>query len=94
MRESIVVTRHPALVQYLIELGLVPEGTPIVAHATVDFIMGKDVYGVLPLRLAVHAARVIEVPLDIPAELRGKELSLEQVKKYAGEPQAYTVRRA
>jgi len=91
MRESIVVTRHPALVQYLIELGLVPEGTPVVAHATAGDVKGKDVYGVLPLRLAVHARRVVEVPLDIPAELRGKELSLEQVKKYAGEPRAYVV---
>ena len=91
MNKSIVVTRHPALVTYLIEIGLVPEGTPIVAHATVDDVMGKNVFGVPPLRLAVHARRVIEVPLDIPAEMRGVELTLEQVREYASTPVAYIV---
>ena len=41
--------------------------------------MGKHVFGVLPMRLAALAGRFTEVTLQVPAELRGKELTLEEV---------------
>ena len=80
---EIVVTRHPALVDYLVEEGVIPEGTPVIAHAATEDVRGKDVIGVLPLSLASLANTVTEVKLDIPAEKRGQELSLEEVRAYA-----------
>ena len=78
--DTIIITRHPALLQYLLELGVVPEGTPVLSHATVEDVRDKHVYGVLPMRLAAEAAALTEVSMNVPAEWRGTELSLEQIK--------------
>ena len=89
---NIVITRHPALVEYLVETGLVPADAPCISHAEASDVAGKHVIGVLPLRLAAMAQSITEIPLDIPAELRGQELTIEQVRRYAGEPVRYFVR--
>ena len=92
MTDVIVITRHLALLEYLAEAGLVPADAPCISHADAAQVDGKHVIGVLPLRLAALAASVTEVPLDIPAELRGQELTVEQVRQYAGEPVRYVIR--
>ena len=89
----VVVTRHPALVEYLTELGVVPAGTEVVTHATAEQVRGRHVFGVLPLHLAAEAASVTEVTLRVPAELRGVELTLEQVRQFAGPLVEYNVSR-
>lgn len=90
--ETVVVTRHKGLVVYLQELGLTTPDTPILEHATPDLISGKHVIGVLPLWLAACADQVTEVPINIPVELRGQELSADQMREWAGVPVTYTVR--
>ena len=78
----VVVTRHPGLVEWLIRANLINQDTPVIAHATVDDVLGKHVIGVLPMSLACHVQAVTEVALTIPAEMRGKELSIDQVEEY------------
>jgi putative CRISPR-associated protein (TIGR02620 family) len=89
--ETVIITRHPALVDYLIDAGICAEETPVIAHATSSDIAEKHVIGVLPINLAALAAKVTVVPLALPQELRGVELSLEQVRQYAGPPETYRV---
>lgn len=89
---DLVVTRHPGLVEYLRELGLATEEVVVVSHATPETVAGKRVCGVLPHNLSCLCESFTEVPLTLPAELRGKELTLEQVRRYAGKPVTYTVR--
>lgn len=89
----VVVTRHSALVEYLTELGVVPTGAEVVTHATAEQVRGRHVFGVLPLHLAAEAASVTEVTLRVPAELRGVELTLEQVRQFAGPLVEYKVSR-
>jgi hypothetical protein len=91
--ETVVVTRHPALVEYLVEIGLVEEGVEVVSHADEDAVRGRHVVGVLPLRLAALAASITEVPLILPPELRGVELTLDQIRPHAGEATTYVVAR-
>lgn len=93
MADTIIVTRHKALVQYLIETGMATAETPIITHVNAEDVDGRHVIGVLPLHLAAKAATVTEIPLDIPAELRGKELNLEQVRQFAGDPVKYSVQK-
>ena len=50
-----------------------------------------DLVGVLPLHLAAEAIEVWEVPLTVPAELRGVELTLQQVRQYAAPVRRYRV---
>ena len=89
--ETIVITRHAALVAYLIEVGAITAETPVITHATVEQVVGKHVIGVLPLHLAALAASVTEVPLDLPVEFRGRELTVEEVRKYARPVRRYAV---
>ena len=92
MVEKIVVTRHPGLVEYLRKYGHISDNTPVIAHASVETVRGKHVYGVLPLNLAVFAECVTEIPMpSLPFELRGKELTLEQLEKYATDAVTYQV---
>lgn len=91
---TIVVTRHPALVAHLRKIGLIKADASVIAHASPDDVRGQHVIGVLPLSLAALAASVTEVPLNLPAELRGQELTEEQVARYAGDPVTYVVQLA
>jgi len=77
---TIIVTRHPALVEVLREDFRI-DG-PVIAHATADDVRGKRVVGVLPLHLAAAAESVTEVTLNLPPELRGKELTTDQVRQH------------
>jgi putative CRISPR-associated protein (TIGR02620 family) len=94
MMINLIVTRHPGLVEYLREIGLADASTEVVSHASIETVAGKNVCGVLPHSLSCLCETFTEVPLALPAELRGKELSLEEVRQYAGKPVTYQVRLA
>ena len=91
MSHTLVITRHQGLVDYLIEEGLVSSDVQVIAHASPEAVQGKDVWGVLPHSLSCLANSFIEVPLNLPAELRGQELTVADVRKYAGKPVTYVV---
>jgi putative CRISPR-associated protein (TIGR02620 family) len=90
---DVIVTRHSGLVEYLKEIELADNFTAVISHATPENVVGRDVCGVLPHSLSCLTNSFTEVPLALPAELRGKELSLEEVRQYAGKPVTYQVRR-
>lgn len=89
----VIVTRHKALVAYIRERGIAPVDAVVIPHAGEADVRGAHVYGPLPLHLAALAAAVTEVPLRLPPELRGVELSLEEVRRLAGAPVTYSVAR-
>jgi len=43
------------------------------------------------MHLAALASSITEVPLKIPSDLRGKELTVKEVRKYAEPPVTYVV---
>ena len=88
-----VVTRHKALVAYLLDKDIIKEGEyKLIEHADYKDVEGQDVIGVLPLQLASYAKSVTEVPLKLTPEMRGKELTFEEVEKVAEKPMQYIVR--
>jgi putative CRISPR-associated protein (TIGR02620 family) len=88
---KIIVTRHKVLLDYLVEIGLAEGDEEVVSHAAAQDVEGKDVIGILPLYLAAKAKSVTAVPVIVPEELRGRELTLEQVRQFAGRPTTYLV---
>ncbi len=91
---DLVVTRHQGLVEYLRREGIVDDGVRVVPHATPEMLRGLRVCGVLPLSLAAECEAVLVVPLDdLPREMRGRELSADEVARYAGPPTWYRVDR-
>ena len=88
---DVVVTRHNGLVEFLKKNGFINDKTVVIDHATPEAIEGKTVLGVLPHSLSCLCKIFAEIPLNLPAEMRGKELSLHDVEKYAGEIAYYVV---
>ena len=88
-----VVTRHKALVSYLIDKNIIKEGEyKLIEHADYKDVEGQNVIGVLPLQLASYAKSITEVPLKLTSQMRGKELTFDEVEKIADEPVQYIVR--
>lgn len=84
--ETLVVTRHKGLIQWLRARDLIPRNAIIRTHVRAEDVANKHVIGVLPLSLAAGAASVTEVPLKIPPYARGDELSEKQVEEYRSGP--------
>lgn len=91
-RESLIVTRHAGLARYFVEKGWVPPDTPVLCQAGPQDVRGKNVFGILPLSVASHAETVTSIPLRIPMELRGKELTAEEFDScVVGPPTTYVI---
>lgn len=90
---DLVVTRHDGLVDFLIEEGVISKETPVATHIQDPEILdGKNVIGVLPVKLACRCLVFAELDLSaVPGELRGKELTVNQVRQYQGGLYVYTV---
>jgi len=89
--KALIITRHPALVAYLIEKGYVSADSEVIDHATPENVAGKHVWGVLPHSLSCLTKSFTEVPMFMPASKRGVELTLEDMHEFAGEPVTYVV---
>ena len=90
---DLIVTRHKGLVDHLKTIGMIDEKTEVLAHASAEDVAGKHVCGVLPHSLSCLTETFTEIPLVLPPELRGKELTESQVAQFAGTPVTYRIRR-
>lgn len=91
--EIVVVTRHKGMVDYLVYMGYIPSDANVISHVTDSSILkGKTVWGVLPHSLSSLCSVFCEVPLNLPPEFRGKELSMEEMSRFAGPAKCYQVK--
>lgn len=88
---AVVVSRHKTFIEYLKEENIVGEKTPVIGHATADDVSGKHVLGAIPPHLAVLAASVTTVPIIVPPQMRGVELSVDEIRSYARKPETYII---
>lgn len=88
---KLVITRHKALYEYLINHKYIEKNTPCISHANEDDVKDKHVFGVLPFWLASKASKYTEIQLRIPHDKKGKELTLDEVEFYAIKPRTYKV---
>lgn len=80
--ETIIVSRHAGFVAVLAEKGIVGR---VIAHATADDVRGNIVIGALPLHLACLARKVGTLEMNVPAHMRGLDLSVEECRLLVGE---------
>ena len=78
-KDIVIVTRHAGLVEFLASIGITGK---VISHANDGLIVGKKVIGVLPLHLAVLAESITSVDMELPPELRGVELTADQVRAH------------
>ena len=50
-------------------------------HAGVDDVQGRDVVGNLPLHLAARCHTITSVAMSVPLEMRGRELTLDELRE-------------
>jgi putative CRISPR-associated protein (TIGR02620 family) len=87
----VIVSRHQGLVDWLAQRGIVGK---VIAHATPDDIVGKDVIGNLPLHLAslAKSVTVVDMP-NLPPDWRGQDLSPDQMDQAGATLSHYVVRK-
>lgn len=89
-----MVTRHPGALQWLQAQGLQGRCVPHLDPQQVG--PGDRVIGTLPLHLVAaiceRGAHYLHLSLDLTPELRGKELSAEQLGACGARLEAFTVR--
>ena len=81
--DDIIVSKHRAVRNVLIERGVVEPDTPWVPYAVPDVISGKRVFGILPLHLAQYAEAVVDIHLVLPQDKRRDvELTEDDVREF------------
>ena len=86
--ETIIVTRHQGLVEWLERQGIKGEVKPSV---TVSDVKGKHVIGALPAHIAQHAMYITSVDYTCPFEKRGKDLTADDLDSYGAKLFDYVV---
>ncbi|MFT0213939.1 CRISPR-associated protein Csx16 [Pseudomonas sp. F1_0610] len=87
------VSRHPGALEWLATQQVIVD--EVVPHLNVaDVAKGDYVYGTLPINLVAEicakGAFYLHLSLQIPAQWRGQELTLEQLKACQAHFQAFT----
>ena len=91
------VSRHPGAIQWAAQEGFKVD--QLVTHLDTSLIRpGDTVLGSLPVNMAAEicaqGARYFHLSLDLPAELRGKELTPEDMRQCGARLEEYDVRKA
>ena len=89
--KRIIVSRHPAAIEFI--RNELPEffDAPILASATADDVRGKDVAGNLPLDLAAEARVVRAIVYPAGRAPRGSEYTLEDMYEAGAAIKAFYV---
>ncbi len=90
-----LVTRHPGAQAWLHQHGIEVAVTP---HLDVGRVAaGDEIYGTLPLHLAaevcMRGARLFHLAIDLPPELRGKEIPATEMDRLGARLEEYRVQR-
>jgi CRISPR-associated protein Csx16 len=65
----------------------------IVAHASVEDLRGHIVIGTLPVQLAAECGEYWHLEIDVPAEYRGRELTIADMERFGCTLTCYTVQK-
>lgn len=87
---TIIVSRHPAAVQFIRETAGLDETIPVFAEVKAEDVAGKIVYGNLPLHLACLCETVYAVEFE-GAPPRGQEYSADDMKSAGAKLTPYRV---
>jgi len=89
--ETVIVTRHAGLVEWLAQRGVRGEGLAQVKRSDIE---GKIVVGALPLHLAASAAEVVAIDMpNLTAEQRGRDLTPAEMDEAGASLARYRVQR-
>ena len=78
--------------QFLLDLGIITPGNyDVVDRATKKMVVDKHVIGNLPLHLAARCHTITSVAMSVPLEMRGRELTLDELREVYRSVHTYRV---
>ncbi len=80
--EKIIITRHKGAVDWIKKHYPKFSVFKHLTHASEEDIEGNIIVGTLPVNLAVLSKEYWHLSMDIPAEFRGKELTIEDMESF------------
>jgi CRISPR-associated protein Csx16 len=91
------ISRHPGARDWAAQEGIAVD--QVIDHLDPAIIqLGDTLIGTLPVNLAAavceRGGRYLHLSLDLPAALRGRELSAEQMHEYGARIEEYRIQRA
>ena len=90
--KTIIVSRHPAAIKWINKY--YPDFNGIIkSHIAEDEIIGNRIIGTLPVQLAALAAEYFHLSIKVPAEMRGKELSIEDMVQFGCKIERFTIKK-
>jgi len=89
--ETIIVTKHAAVEQYIREAGLCDDESPCFPSVSAEYVKGKHVIGIVPFHIAASAALFTEIKLTLRKHLFNTELTLDQLKAMVQQVRTYEV---
>jgi len=89
--KTVIITRHPGALKWLRKHHPEYKEVEHIVHAKPEDIEGNIVIGMLPIHMAVLAKEYWNLSLNIPAEMRGKELTVSDMEKYNCKIEQYKI---
>lgn len=80
--KTIIVTRHPGALAWIQKRHPEFQDAQVIAQAKPDDLAGNRVIGILPVDLAAMCGEYWALNMRIPAEMRGKELTCEDMERF------------
>ena len=89
INETIIVSRHQGLVEWLASRGITGK---VISHVNdINDIKNKHVYGILPLHLAAQCLSITTIDMNLPADKRGADITLTEMDEYNATMSTYQV---
>ncbi len=88
---DLVVTRHPAFVEYLKKHNMIQEDCQVIRKASPENVSGRNVIGILPICLVKYCNSYTEMKLDLPYKLAGRELIVDDFERHFSSIGTYKV---
>ena len=89
-----IVTRHKGAVEWIREHYPIFNRFVVIPHITEEQVKGSIIIGTLPVNLAVLAKEYWHLSMMIPMEMRGKELTLEDMEEFGCQIVKYKIEKA
>jgi Putative CRISPR-associated protein (Cas_VVA1548) len=90
MKCPVIVSRHKEAVDFILTTKPELAGCPILAHADLSDVEGRDIYGNVPLHLAAAAKSVYAIEFT-GAPPRGADFTLQEMRVAGAHLRQYSV---
>ena len=91
--KTIIISRHKGAINWLKKYHSEFNNVEYFTHVNKKDIKGNIVIGTLPINLAIFSKEYWHLSMDIPIEMRGKELSIKDMEEFNCKIEGFIIKR-